>query len=42
MDGIIKKDEFKRAVDLAINGCEQIYEKQKQALRTRYEEVEFE
>jgi len=42
MDGIITKDEFKRAVDLAINGCEQIYEKQKQALRTRYEEVEFE
>ncbi|MEM7826707.1 MAG: exosome complex exonuclease Rrp41 [Candidatus Aenigmatarchaeota archaeon] len=42
MDGIISKDEFKRAIELAILGCNKVYEKQKEALRNKYEEIELE
>ncbi|MCD6381757.1 MAG: exosome complex exonuclease Rrp41 [Candidatus Aenigmarchaeota archaeon] len=40
MDGIITKDEIKEAVQLAIKGCEKIYEKQKESLRKEYTELE--
>ena len=36
MDGHFTADEFRRALDLGIKGCEQIYEVQKQALREKY------
>jgi len=41
MDGIITKEEIKKAVSLAIKGCEKIYEKQKEALRKEYTELEL-
>ncbi|MEM1581988.1 MAG: exosome complex exonuclease Rrp41 [Candidatus Bathyarchaeia archaeon] len=44
MDGILTIDEFKQALDLAIEGCKQIYKLQKEALKAKYvgikEEVE--
>ncbi len=36
MDGNFTKKEFEKALDLAMNGCMQIYELQKKALRERY------
>jgi len=36
MDGHFTPEEFKQALALAFNGCEQIYDAQKQALRERY------
>lgn len=36
MDGHLTQDEFERALALAMKGCEQIYEVQKQALRAKY------
>ena len=36
MDGILTIDEFEQAVELAIKGCKQLYELQKQALRSKY------
>ena len=36
MDGHFTEDEFRKAVELAIKGCEQVYAKQKQALRDHY------
>ena len=41
MDGIISKEELKKAVSLAIKGAEKIYEKQKEALRKKYTEFEI-
>ncbi len=44
MDGLLTVDEFKQALDLAIEGCKQIYRMQKEALKAKYlaikEEVE--
>ncbi len=36
MDGDLTPDEFKHALNLAIKGCEQIYEAQEKALRDKY------
>ncbi len=36
MDGSFIEEEFERALALAMKGCEQIYEAQKQALKARY------
>ncbi len=36
MDGDLTKEEFKTAIELSIKGCEQIYEKQKEALKNAY------
>jgi exosome complex component RRP41 len=36
MDGHFTPEEFERAIELAIKGCEQIYEVQKQALKAKY------
>jgi len=36
MDGILTFDEFKKAVNLALDGCKKIYSHQKDVLRARY------
>ncbi len=36
MDGDLSKKEFKEAFDLALTGCKQVYELQKEALRAKY------
>ena len=36
MDGLAKRSDVKQLIELAIKGCEKIYEKQKQALRKKY------
>jgi exosome complex component RRP41 len=36
MDGILTHDEFKEALDLAIEGCKQVYAQQKDALTNAY------
>jgi exosome complex component RRP41 len=36
MDGILTHEEFKKALNLAIEGCEKIYDLQKEALRKKY------
>lgn len=40
MDGLMTREEFDRALKLAIKGCEQIYEVQREALKKRYEAIE--
>ena len=40
MDGLLTKDEWKKAYELGVKGCKQVYEIQKQALRKKYEEAE--
>jgi len=46
MDGLLTLDEFKQTVNLALDGCKQIYKLQKEALKAKYlaikEEVEEE
>jgi exosome complex component RRP41 len=46
MDGILAPEEFEQAVNMAMEGCKQIYAMQKEALKTKYmttkEEVEEE
>ena len=46
MDGILTPEEFEKAVNMAMEGCKQIYVMQKEALKTKYmaikEEVEEE
>jgi exosome complex component RRP41 len=42
MDGILSLKEFESAVNLAIEGCKQIYTVQKEALRTKYVSVKEE
>ena len=37
MDGITDKDEFKKILALALEGCERVYDKQRNALREKYE-----
>jgi exosome complex component RRP41 len=36
LDGRLTKEEFKQALNLSIDGCLQVYEKQKEALKRRY------
>ena len=36
LDGILTPDEFKKCVELGIQGCKQVYEIQKKALREKY------
>ncbi|MCK5625920.1 exosome complex exonuclease Rrp41 [Candidatus Bathyarchaeota archaeon] len=36
MDGILTQEEFKKALNLAIEGCKKIYDIQKEALRSKY------
>jgi exosome complex component RRP41 len=40
MDGLMTKAEWKKAKDLGIKGCKQVYEVQKAALRKKYEAAE--
>lgn len=40
MDGNLTKQEFKKALELAKNGCKQIYELQRKALIERYSKLE--
>jgi exosome complex component RRP41 len=42
MDGILSLDEFESAVNMAIEGCKQIYTIQKEALKTKYVSVKEE
>ncbi len=42
MDGSLSTDEFESAVNLALEGCKQIYVLQKEALRTKYVNVKEE
>jgi len=42
MDGTLSTDEFESAVNLALEGCKQIYVLQKEALRTKYVNVKEE
>ncbi len=39
MDGLIGKEEWKKAFELGIKGCLQVYEIQKKALKRKYEEI---
>jgi exosome complex component RRP41 len=36
MDGVLAPDEFEKAVNIAMDGCKQIYVMQKEALKTKY------
>jgi len=36
MDGILSMEEFEQAVNLALNGCKEIYKLQKEALKAKY------
>lgn len=36
MDGILKPEEFEKAINMAMDGCRKIYEVQKEALKTKY------
>ncbi len=36
MDGILTPEEFEKAVNMAMDGCKQIYAMQKEALKTKY------
>jgi len=36
LDGILTPDEFKKCIELGIQGCKQVYEIQKKALREKY------
>ncbi len=38
MDGLLTKDEFKKAMDYAIYGCKELHKLQKKALKERYKE----
>jgi exosome complex component RRP41 len=42
MDGKLSQEEFKSAVNLAIDGCKQIYTMQKEALKAKYADVKEE
>jgi exosome complex component RRP41 len=36
MDGMLSLEEFEQAVNMALNGCRQIYKLQKEALKAKY------
>lgn len=40
MDGIITKKEFKKALELAIEGCKKVHKKQKEALKKEFKGLE--
>jgi exosome complex component RRP41 len=40
MDGIMSQTEFKEALELALEGCKQVYELQKEALTKAYVQEE--
>jgi len=40
MDGIISQEDFRKAIEMATKGCEIIYEKQKEAIKRKYEAFE--
>ncbi|MCW4011091.1 MAG: exosome complex exonuclease Rrp41 [Candidatus Bathyarchaeota archaeon] len=42
MDGILSPEEFEKAVNMAMDGCKQIYPLQKEALKTKYLKVKEE
>lgn len=42
MDGKLSQEEFKSAVNLAIDGCKQVYAMQKEALKAKYADVKEE
>jgi exosome complex component RRP41 len=42
MDGILSTEEFESAVNLALEGCKQIYVMQKEALKTKYVSIKEE
>ena len=39
MDGMLTSEEFEQAINLAVEGCKQIYQLQKEALKAKYVEV---
>ncbi|MCZ2855818.1 MAG: exosome complex exonuclease Rrp41 [Candidatus Bathyarchaeota archaeon] len=39
MDGMLTSEEFEQAINLALEGCNQIYQLQKEALKAKYVEV---
>ncbi len=39
MDGMLTNEEFEQAINLAVEGCKQIYQLQKDALKAKYVEV---
>ena len=39
MDGMLTSEEFEQAINLAVDGCKQIYKLQKEALKAKYVEV---
>jgi exosome complex component RRP41 len=39
MDGMFSEDEFKNALELALNGCKKIHEIQKRSLREKYQSI---
>jgi len=39
IDGMLTSEEFEQAINLAVNGCKQIYQLQKEALKAKYVEV---
>ncbi len=40
MDGKLSKEEFGRGMDMSMNACMEIYEKQRETLRNKYMEIE--
>jgi exosome complex component RRP41 len=40
MDGNLSVDEFENAINMAIDGCKQLYALQKEALKSKYVAVE--
>lgn len=40
MDGDLSSEEYEQALDLAVEGCMEVYEKQKQALKEKYAHIE--
>ncbi|MFQ6073767.1 MAG: exosome complex exonuclease Rrp41 [Candidatus Bathyarchaeia archaeon] len=39
MDGMLTNEEFEQAINLAVEGCKQIYKLQKEALKAKYVEI---
>jgi len=40
MDGSLSVDEFENAINMALDGCKQLYALQKEALKSKYVTVE--
>jgi len=36
LDGVLTADEYKKCIELGLEGCKQVYEIQKNALREKY------